>query len=94
MKQRGHLFTFLYKDEVEGTNNRAERAIRPGVIMRKIYGGCNRSIRGSEVHQVIASIVQTCRQQGKDYYEVVKEIMRSGGKRVVPLLTNIRPRAP
>jgi transposase len=33
-KQRDHLFTFLKHPEVETTNNRAERQLRPAVIAR------------------------------------------------------------
>ncbi len=33
------LFTFLDNPEVEPTNNRAERQLRPNVIMRKIFKG-------------------------------------------------------
>jgi len=44
-KQRQRLFTFLYLDPVQPTNNAAERAIRPAVIVRKISAG-NRSQAG------------------------------------------------
>ena len=33
------LFTFLYCPGVEATNNRAERAIRPAVMARRLCGG-------------------------------------------------------
>lgn len=34
-KQREHLFTFLEVEGVEATNNRAERALRPAVVVRE-----------------------------------------------------------
>ncbi|MBC7098249.1 transposase [Candidatus Bipolaricaulota bacterium] len=34
-KQREHLLTFLDIEGVEPTNNRAERALRPAVVVRK-----------------------------------------------------------
>ena len=61
-KQRRHLFTFLTHEGVEATNNRAERAIRPGVIARKT-GGCNKTHSGARTHAVLASILTTARQQ-------------------------------
>lgn len=38
-KQSDHLFTFLRVEEVEATNNRAERSLPPAVITRKISCG-------------------------------------------------------
>jgi hypothetical protein len=35
-KERDKLFQFVTKPDVDGTNNRAERAIRPNVVYRKI----------------------------------------------------------
>jgi transposase len=61
-KQRRHLFTFLTHEGVEATNNRAERAIRPAVVARKM-GGCNKTHSGARTHSVLASILTTARQQ-------------------------------
>jgi len=36
LKQRDHLFTFLDYDDVDATNNLAERQLRPAVIARKV----------------------------------------------------------
>lgn len=55
-KQRKHLFTFLEVEGVEATNNRAERALRPAVIVRKT-GGCNRTPAGAQTHAVLASLL-------------------------------------
>lgn len=62
-KQRDHLFVFLYTPEVEATNNRAERQLRPAVITRKLSCG-NRSARGAQTWAVLASLAATARQQG------------------------------
>ncbi|MFQ6117644.1 MAG: IS66 family transposase [Candidatus Bipolaricaulia bacterium] len=64
-KQREHLFTFLELEGVEPTNNRAERALRPAVVVRKT-GGCNRTARGARTHVVLASLLVTAKQQGLD----------------------------
>lgn len=56
------LLTFLEEWDVEPTNNRAERALRPAVVARKISNG-NRTEKGAEAHAILMSIIQTCRQQ-------------------------------
>ena len=64
LAQRAWLFEFVVNPEVEGTNNRAERALRPMVVSRKIFGG-NRTGRGAKVFEVLASVVQTLRLRGQ-----------------------------
>ena len=58
IKHNNELLTFLDYPEVEPTNNRAERGLRPSVIMRKIMFG-NRSEAGARNHAIIMSIIQT-----------------------------------
>lgn len=74
-KHSHQLFTFIEEMYVDSNNNRAERAIRPAVVTRKISGG-NRSPVGAESLGIITSIIQTCKQQGKDFVEVGMEIIR------------------
>jgi len=74
-KHSHQLFTFLEQMDVESNNNRAERAIRPAVITRKVSGG-NRSTAGTKALSIITSIIQTCKQQRKDFVEVGMEIIR------------------
>lgn len=75
LKHSHQLFTFLEQMDVESNNNRAERAIRPAVIVRKISGG-NRSSAGAKALEIITSIIQTCNQQGRDFVEVGMEIIQ------------------
>lgn len=63
IKHHSELLTFLDRPEIEPTNNRAERALRASVIMRKITFG-SRSPRGTRNHQVIMSILQTALLHG------------------------------
>lgn len=74
-KQRQHLFRFLQHDEVEATNNRAERMLRPAVIIRKT-GRCNKTERGARTHQILASLFATCRQQGKDLPPFITQLLQ------------------
>ena len=65
-KQRDHLFTFLDHEAVDATNNLAERQLRPAVISRKLSCG-NKTERGAETWQVLASLAATCRQAGSSF---------------------------
>lgn len=66
LKQRFHLLGCLYEPAAEPTNNRAERALRPAVIARKLSCG-NKTIRGRDCWQILSSIGATCRQQAVDF---------------------------
>lgn len=57
-----HLWTFVRVEGVEPTNNDAERALRHGVIYRKLSGG-TASEAGSRFVERMLSVVATCRQQ-------------------------------
>lgn len=75
-KHRDRLFVFLYNDVVQPTNNAAERALRPAVIARKLSAG-NRTAQGAKNHSILASVIQTCRQQGKDFRAWAKTLLCS-----------------
>ena len=57
-----HLWTFVRVEGIEPTNNDAERALRHGVIYRKLSGGTD-SESGSRFVERILTVVATCRQQ-------------------------------
>ena len=59
-KQRRHLSNLLKHDGVDATDNRAERMLRPAVVVRKT-GGCNKTKRDAETHSVPASILVAAR---------------------------------
>jgi len=61
-----HRVTCLYHPEAEATNNRAERALRPAVIQRKISCG-NRTATGARTWEIILSLAVTAYQQGRDF---------------------------
>jgi len=60
-----HLWTFVRVEGVEPTNNDAERALRHGVIYRKLSGGTDGEA-GSRFVERMLSVVATCRQQEID----------------------------
>jgi transposase len=69
----GHHFGCLYFD-VEPTNNRAERAIRPAVVARKVSCG-NRTERGASTWQILVSLATTAQQCGRDFLEELTTIV-------------------
>ena len=84
-QQREYLFTFLHCPGLEGTNSRAERAIRPAVIARKVWGG-NRTWTGAHVQQILMSVLRTFHQQGKDAFVSLVELLRIPGHKILEIV--------
>ena len=57
-----HFFTFVHEDDVEPTNNLAERALRPAVQWRKIMFG-TRSATGELAVARLLTVTRTCQLQ-------------------------------
>ena len=64
-KYGAELLTFAEFDGVPATNNRAEREIRPAVLMRKASYG-NGSQRGAETRAVLMSVYRTLKTRQLD----------------------------
>ena len=60
------LFSFLFDPTLDATNWRAEQALRPAVVTRKMCGGGNRTARGATSQQILASVLRTADQRGLD----------------------------
>ncbi len=76
-KHRPHLLRFLYVEGLDATNNHAERQIRPAVIIRKT-NGCNRANEGAETHEILASVLLTCRQHNVPILDYMVSLQRFG----------------
>jgi transposase len=71
------VFTFLLEpDTIDATNWRAEQALRPAVVRRKVCGG-NRTARGAATHAVLASVLRTIQQRQLDAAAVFSKLLRS-----------------
>ena len=68
------LLQFLGAPTVDATNWRAEHALRPAVVNRKVSGG-NRSARGADTQQVLASVLRTAQQRDLDAADVLVELL-------------------
>lgn len=72
LHHRFWLWTFLEHEGVQPTNNASERALRHGVIWRKLSFG-TQSASGSRFVETLLSVIETCRQQGRNVFEFVTE---------------------
>jgi transposase len=76
LREMDSLWVFLAHHGVEPTNNRAERALRYGVLWRKRSLG-TASEKGNRWVERILSLRETCRLQAKSTYTVLVEAMTS-----------------
>jgi hypothetical protein len=60
---RGNVLRFLTDPRIEPTNNRAERALRPAVIARKV-SQCSKTEPGAQAFAAFASVVRTLAKNG------------------------------
>ena len=74
---RGRVFLFLRRPEVEPTNNRAERGLRPAVIARKV-SQCSRNATGAGIIETMKSITATLALRGHDIAKGLTDLMRGG----------------
>jgi hypothetical protein len=82
-RHRPELTRFLWDRALDGTNNAAERALRPAVVMRKVTGG-SRSQHGAAAWATLASLLRTADQSGLGVYgattKLVTDYWASGGR--------------
>src|SRR5713101_2193132 len=84
--ERPYLFTFLYcPGLVDATNNVAERVMRILVMIRKNWGG-NRTEKGARVQAVLTSVLCTAKQQDKDAFALLVDLLRSAEPKLLDLL--------
>jgi transposase len=55
---RGQVLRFLQNPAIEPTNNRAERALRPAVIARKV-SQCSKTQRGADAFAAFTTVIRT-----------------------------------
>ena len=82
-KHRDELFTFVLHRGVDATNWRAEQALRPAVVNRKVWGG-NRTWRGAEAQSILMTVLQTCLHRGRSSIDDISAALR--GRIPRPLL--------
>lgn len=70
------LFTFLRYPGVDATNYRAEQAIRPAVVNRKVWGG-NRTWAGAQAQSRIVSVIRTLYQRLHSPFDYIRATLTS-----------------
>jgi transposase len=86
--ERPYLFTFLYCPGLEATNNVAERVMRILVMIRKNWGG-NRTAKGARTQAVLTSILCTAKQQDKDLFALIVDLLRSAEPKLLDLIPEL-----
>ena len=87
--ERPYLFTFLYcPGLVDATNNLAERVMRMLVVIRKNWGG-NRTGNGARAQAILTSVLCTARQQDKDVFELLTDLLRSRQPKLLDILPEV-----
>jgi len=66
-EHRDWLWTYLDHEGIEPTNNASERALRHGVIWRKLSFG-TQSAGGSRFVETLLTVIETCRQQHRPVF--------------------------
>ena len=69
-------FWFLVDPTIDATNHRAEQAIRPAVVNRKVWGG-NRTQAGARAQAVLTSLLVTLAQRGHEALTWFSQARRS-----------------
>jgi transposase len=72
---RGRVTLFLKHPEIEPTNNRAERGLRPAVIARKV-SHCSKNDRGARAYSVMKSIFVTLNHRTKSVVKAFAGLLR------------------
>jgi transposase len=89
-RHEGEMFRFLDNAEVPPDNNRAERQLRPAVMVRKNSYG-NGSDDGAETQSVLMSVFRTLKQRGHNpifaVLNAIRTYLRTG--QLPPLPTKI-----
>jgi transposase len=71
----------LFDPTIDATNWRAEHAIRPAVVTRKVCGG-NRSWNGANSQQILTSVIRTTAQRHLNPKPVLAALMHPATPRV------------
>jgi transposase len=69
-RYRSCLYVFLYRTDVEPTNNVAERALRHSVVHRKVTNGF-RSLWGTKTYAAVASVIDTAELSGIRAFDAI-----------------------
>ena len=86
-EHQSQLFTFLQFPGIDPTNWRAEQALRPAVVNRKVWGG-NRTAAGAEAQGILLSVLGTARLLQVEAVQFISTVLRAlpGRRPLLPTL--------
>jgi transposase len=70
------MWSFLCDPTIDATNWRAEQAIRPAVVTRKVWGG-NRIWSGADAQQTLTSVIRTAQQRRLNPHTLLASMLQS-----------------
>jgi transposase len=76
-------FAFVFEPKIEPTNWKAEQAIRPAVVNRKVWGG-NRTTVGGTAQNVLMSVIETARRGARSVMDHIAGTLRAFGNSLLP----------
>ncbi len=77
------IFAYLRRPGTPATNARAEQAIRPAVVNRKVWGG-NRTWHGAAAQSILCSLLRTCWQRRIPAVEFLADLRQSTRPLLIP----------
>ena len=75
-RHQGEVFAYLKQTGLDATNWRAEQAIRPAVVNRKVWSG-SRTANGAQAQGILMSVLRTALQHGNDALEFLAQTLRA-----------------
>lgn len=78
-----HWFWFLIDPTIAATNSRAEQALRPAVVNRKVWGG-NRNWAGAHAQSVLTSVLRTCDQRSHNAFTFLINVLCRPKPQIIP----------
>jgi transposase len=79
------LFSFLHDPTIDATTWRAEQALRPAIVNRKVSGG-NRTWLGAQTQQVLVTLCRTSCQRRLDPLQILSDLLRERVPRIATAL--------
>ena len=83
LKHAMHWFWFLIDPTIAATNYRAEQAIRPAVVNRKVWGG-NRTWSGARTQSILMSVLRTCDQRAVQPFDFLRNALCRADPQLLP----------
>ena len=69
------MLLFLKHPEIEPTNNRAERGLRPAVIARKV-SQCSKNATGAKIYETMKSITETLKLRDENVARGLADLIK------------------